>query len=116
MLKIHPGFKAIALLAGPAAIVAGYQSLFNYFSPPRPYDPEVITVMRNIYQKCSEPPKLQRTVRCGEYISHFDECTRHKSKCSLESSYRMLVKLDLAPPSLRLPLTEKIIVTDRAGK
>ena len=32
MSKIHPGFTAVVILLGPAALIIGHQKLSNYFS------------------------------------------------------------------------------------
>ena len=111
MLKIHPGFKAIAILAGPAALIAGFHSLYDYFTPRRPYDPAIMKVMQELYSKCSEVPKLQRTVRCDEYVTYFDRCMRSETQCTLTSSYNMLTRLEFSPPPLRLPPTEVAVGT-----
>lgn len=110
MLKIHPGFKAIAILAGPAALIAGVHSLYDRFLPPRPYDPAVMKVMQELYSRCSEVPKLQRTVRCDEYVTYFERCMRSENRCTLATSHSMLTKLEFSPPPLRLPATEKVAV------
>jgi hypothetical protein len=112
MLKIHPGFKAIAILLGPAALIITYHNIANYFSPAQPYNPELVKVSQEVYQNCSGLPKLERTVRCDEYVNYLDGCVRSKYTCSLGSSYKMLVKLDFTPPPLRSPPIDKIAVTD----
>jgi hypothetical protein len=45
MLKIHPGFEAIAILTGPAALIIGYHNLSSYLSPPRPYSAEIVGII-----------------------------------------------------------------------
>ncbi|MCB5174718.1 MULTISPECIES: hypothetical protein [Microvirga] len=110
MLKIHPGIKAIAILAGPAALIVGYHSVSQHFERPRPYDPRTAQIMWRIYEKCTELPKLQRTVRCDEYVTYFEGCAKGRHGCSLASSHALLARLDFDLPPLRL-LVEEVTVT-----
>jgi hypothetical protein len=112
MLKIHPGFKAIAILLGPAALIITYHNISSYFSPPTPYNLELVKELQKVYHDCSRLPKLQRSVRCDEYMNYLDGCVRSKYTCSLSSSYKLLVKLDFSPPPLRLPPIDTIAVTE----
>jgi len=110
MLKIHPGLKALAILIGPASLIIGHQKLSDYLSPPDSYDAELAEVLQDIYQDCSEPPKLQRTVQCDEYVKYVDGCIASKN-CDPRSSYELLIKLDFSPPPLRPSPINKAAVT-----
>jgi len=114
-MKIHPGFQALAVIAGPAALIAGYHAVSGYFSPPPPHDPGVRQLMQQIYRTCSETPKLHRTVQCDEYVSYYDGCSRSLYRCNFESSYEMLMKLDLYRMSPEAPPTDRTADTGATG-
>jgi hypothetical protein len=111
MFKIHPGLKAIAILAGPAALILGVHAVSKHLEPSRPYDPRTAELMRGIYERCTAAPKLERTVRCDEYVSYFEACTRGQAGCSLASAHELLARLSFNPPPLRLPAVEQATVT-----
>jgi hypothetical protein len=111
MLKLHPGFKAIAILAGPAALIVCHQALSESFSSRRPYDPAAIRVMQQIYQRCTERPRLERTVRCNEYATYIEGCMHSAHSCTLRSSYELLTNLDFDPPPLRSQI-QTVAVTE----
>ncbi|MBL0407133.1 hypothetical protein JKG68_24680 [Microvirga aerilata] len=112
MRKIHPGFTAIAILLGPAALIMGHQKISGYLSAPQLSDPDPLKVLQQIYLKCSKPPKLQRTVRCDQYVSYVDQCLTAKNRCDPHASYELLIKLDFSPPPLGSPLPDKIALTE----
>ncbi len=119
MLKIHPGFKAIAILLGPACLIMGHQKLSAPAASDRAAaDPE--QVLHRIYLACAERPKLQRTVQCDRYVRHVERCSAGKmrstgeTRCDPRSSYEILMKLDFSPP-LRLPPVDTISVTAGAN-
>ncbi|MFD0466048.1 hypothetical protein ACFQY9_33430 [Microvirga aerilata] len=111
MRKIHPGFTAIAILLGPATLIMGHQKISGYLSAPQLPNPNPLKVLQQIYLKCSEPPKLQRTVQCDRYVSYVDQCLTAKNTCDPRASYELLIKLDFAPPPLRSPLPDKVALT-----
>jgi hypothetical protein len=108
MRKIHPGFTAIAILLGPAALISGHHKLTSHLSSPDPAVPDLAKVLHQIYLKCSEPPKLRRTVQCDQYVSYVEQCVTMKNRCDPRASYELLIKLDFSPPLLGLPLPDKI--------
>jgi hypothetical protein len=112
MRKIHPGFTASAILLGPAALISGHHKLSSYFSLPDRSAPDPVKVLQQIYLKCSEPPRLQRTVQCDQYMSYVDECITAKNTCDPRASYELLIRLDFSPPPLRLPSPETIALTE----
>jgi hypothetical protein len=73
MLKIHPGFEAIAILTGPAALIIGYHNLSSYLSPPRPYSAEIVGIIHQTAPKCSAPSESQ-SLRCDENVQHLSRC------------------------------------------
>jgi hypothetical protein len=111
MLTIHPGVKAIVILAGPAAMILGFHAVSKSLAPARPYDPRAGAVMLRIYETCAELPKLQRTVRCDEYVSYYEGCAQRRYECSLASSHELLVRLSFDLPPLRLPPAHEITLT-----
>ena len=111
MRKIHPGFTAIAILLGPAALISGHHKLSSYFSLPDRSAPDPVKVLQQIYLKCSESPKLQRTVQCDQYVSYVNQCITARNRCDPRASYYLLIKLDFAPPPLGLPLPDKVALT-----
>ena len=112
MRKIHPGFTAIAILLGPAALISGHHKLSSYLSSPDQSAPDPVKVLQQIYLKCSEPPKLQRTVQCDRYVSYVDQCLTAKNKCDPRASYELLIKLDFSPPPLGLPSPGMVALTE----
>jgi hypothetical protein len=112
MRKIHPGFMAIAILLGPAALISGHHKLSSYLSSPDLSAPDPVKVLQQIYLKCSEPPKLQRTVQCDQYVSYIEQCVTAKNRCDPRASYELLIKLDFSPPPLGSPLPNKIALTE----
>jgi len=110
MLKIHPGLKAIAILAGPAALILGSHAVAKHLETSRPYDPRTAELMRGIYERCTGVPKLERTVRCHEYVTYFEGCARGQVECSLTSAHELLARLSFDPPPLRLP-AQQVTVT-----
>lgn len=115
MFKIHPGLKAIAILAGPASLILGYHAVSQHLEPSRPYDPRTAELMRNIYERCTAVPKLERTVRCHEYVSYFEGCAQGQAECSLASAHELLARLSFNPPPLRLPAAEQVSVTQASA-
>lgn len=115
MLKIHPGIKAIAILAGPAALIMGVHTVAKHLETPRPYDPRTAELMRSIYKRCTEAPKLERTVRCDEYVTYFEACAKGQVECSLASAHELLARLSFNPPPLRLPAIEQVSVTQASA-
>jgi len=110
MLKIHPGFKAIAILLGPACLIMGHQKLSAPAASDRAAaDPE--QVLHRIHLACAERPKLQRAVQCDQDVRHVERCSTDKTRCDPRSSYEILMKLDVPPPPLRLPPVDTISVT-----
>jgi hypothetical protein len=110
MRKIHPGFTAIAILMGPASLIIGHQKISDYLSPPKLADAEPIEVLQQIYHRCSEPPRLQRTVQCDEYVKYFDGCAATRA-CDLRASYELLIKLDFPSPLMGSLPIDKVAVT-----
>ena len=112
MRKIHPGFTAIAILLGPAALISGHHKLSSYLSSFDLPEPDPVKVLQQIYLKCSEPPKLQRTVQCDRYVSYVDQCLTAKNRCDPRASYELLIKLDFSPPPLGLPSPGMVALTE----
>lgn len=105
MRKIHPGFTALVILLGPAVIISGHQKLSNSLSAPVRSEPGSVEKLQQIYFRCSEPSKLQRTVQCDQFVSYFDKCIAAKNQCDPRSSYELLIKLEFSsPPSNRPPV------------
>lgn len=111
MRKIHPGFIAIAILMGPAALIIGYQKVSEYLVPASPHDPEALSLIRNTYESCTQPPKLQRTVQCDRYVIWYKTCLAANTQCDVRSAYELLIELDLSPPRLKQVPSHKITVT-----
>jgi hypothetical protein len=59
---------------------------------------------------CSEPPKLQRTVRCDQHVSRTDSCIAAENRCDLRSSHEHSLRLDCSP-ALESLLTGKTTLT-----
>jgi hypothetical protein len=109
MRKIHHGFIAIVVLAGPASLVLAHEKLtrtpaqeaFESFDPP--------PILRQAYTQCAEAPKLQRSAQCDQYVSFFERCAARKIECGPQSVYEVLTKLILSAPPKK-PRPEKAAV------
>ncbi len=110
MRKIHPGLTAIVILMGPASLIIGYQNISNYFSLAESRVAEPIEVLQQIYHRCSQMPRLQRTVQCDEYVKYFNGCAVTKV-CDPRASYELLIKLDFSPPPLKILPIDKVAAT-----
>jgi hypothetical protein len=66
MRKIHHGFIAIVILAGPATVILAHekitrtpaQEVFESFEPP--------PSLRQAHSQCAEAPKQQRSTQCDQ--------------------------------------------------
>jgi hypothetical protein len=98
MRKIHHGFIAIVILAGPASLILAHekitrtpaQEIFETFDPP--------PILRQAFAQCAEAPKQQRSAQCEEYVNFFEECASQRFECSPQSAYEVLTKLILSSP------------------
>jgi hypothetical protein len=106
MRKVHPGFIAIAILMVPASLIIGHRKITDHLSP-AVQGPEAIKVAQQIYQECSDTPKLQRTVQCYEYVSWVDQC-RATGPCDLSTAFTHLIDLEFVPKSMRATPVETI--------
>jgi hypothetical protein len=97
MRKIHPGFKALAILLGPATLILAHQKASDYLSRAGAFDPERLHALQQVYATCSKPPRLQRTVQCDEYVRYFERCHVFGSECDVNSIDEVLAKLHLVP-------------------
>jgi hypothetical protein len=93
MRKIHPGFIALAVLLGPATLIRGHQVVSDSRSQRSAQDPDPYRVAQRIYQKCSELPRVQRTVQCDQYVTWFEGCLTSKNTCDPPSAYTRLIDL-----------------------
>jgi hypothetical protein len=50
MRKIHPGFIAIAILMGPAALITAHHKISEYLSPPLHQNTEALNLIRHTYE------------------------------------------------------------------
>jgi hypothetical protein len=116
MRKIHPGFIAIAILMGPAALVTAHHKISEYLSPPLHQNTEALNLIRHTFEKCSAPPKLQRTVQCHEYVSWFEACVAAGDQCDARSALDLLTRLDFSPPKLKQMPDDKITLTAAEAK
>ena len=98
MRKIHPGFIAIAILGGPAAVILGHQAYSERFSQAPTHESDAIRMVQHIYQECAQVPKVQRTRQCAELVTWIDHCRAAKDGCGLRSAYPRLIDLQFAPP------------------
>jgi hypothetical protein len=107
MRKIHHGFIAIIVLAGPASLILTHEKLaqtpaqevFESFDPP--------PILRQAYTQCAETPKQQRSTQCGQYVSFFEDCAARKNECGPQAVYEVLTKTILSAPP-RKPKVEEI--------
>jgi hypothetical protein len=98
MRKIHHGFIAIVILAGPASLILAHekitrtpaQEIFETYDPP--------PILRQAYAQCAEAPKQQRSAQCEEYVNFFEECASQRFECGPQSVYEVLTKLILSSP------------------
>jgi hypothetical protein len=112
MRKIHHGFIAIVILAGPAGLILAHEKLtrtpaqevFESFAPP--------PILRQAYTQCAEAPKQQRSPQCDQYVSFFEECAARKNDCGPQSVYEVLTKLMLSAPPKRPKPEKAVIPTD----
>jgi hypothetical protein len=66
MAKMHPGFTAIAILLGPAALIIGHQKITNYLSSPSRSRPDTVKVTQPIeISHVGEPAALILSRRVG---------------------------------------------------
>jgi hypothetical protein len=102
MRKIHHGFIAIVILAGPAGLILAHekltrtpaQEIFESFDPP--------PILRQAYTQCAEAPKLQRSIQCDRYMRFVEDCAARKNECGPQSVYEVLTKLILSASPKRL--------------
>src|SRR6478735_4798045 len=93
MRKIHHGFIAIVILAGPAGLILAHEKLtrtsaqevFESFDPP--------PILRQAYTQCAEAPKQQRSSQCDEYVRFFERCAARKDECGPQAVYEVLTKV-----------------------
>jgi hypothetical protein len=98
MRKIHHGFIAIVILAGPASLILAHEKLtrtpaqevFESFDPP--------PILRQPYTQCAEAPEQQRSSQCDEYVSFFERCAARKNECGPQAVYEVLTKAILSAP------------------
>jgi hypothetical protein len=98
MRKIHHGFIAIVILAGPARLILTHEKLtrttaqevFESFDPP--------SVLWQAYLQCAGAPKQQRSTQCDEYVSFFERCAARTNECGPQSVYEIFTKLILSAP------------------
>ncbi len=101
MRKIHHGFIAILILAGPAGLILAHEKLtrtpaqevFESFDPP--------PALRQAYTQCAEAPKQQRSTRCDQYVRFFEDCAARKNACGPQAVYEFLTKAILSAPLKR---------------
>jgi hypothetical protein len=101
MRKIHHGFIAIIILAGPASLILAHEKLaqtptqevFESFDPP--------PILRQAYTQCAEAPKQQRSTQCDQYVSFFEDCAARKNECGPQAVYEVLTKAILSSPPRR---------------
>ena len=74
MRNIHPGFIALAVLLGPATVIRGHHAASDYLSQRPGQNTDATELAQHVYQKCSDLPKLQRSVQCEEYVNWYDGC------------------------------------------
>lgn len=111
MRKIHPGFKALAILLGPASIIIGHQKITEHFQQDIAA-PSYAAIIRQAYVYCSELPQLQRHARCDEYLGYFEQCAAQTDRCDPRSVYEVLIRLNLPPVPMGTRRMEKIAVSD----
>jgi len=101
MRKIHHGFIAIVIIAGPAGLILAHdkltrapaQEIFESFDPP--------PTLRQAYTRCAEAPKQKRSAPCDEYVSFFEDCAARKNECGPQAIYEVLTKAILSAPPKR---------------
>lgn len=101
MRKIHHGFIAIVILAGPAGLILAHEKLtrtpaqevFESFDPP--------PILRQAYTQCAEAPKQQRSTQGDQYVSFFEDCAARKNECGPQAVYEVLTKAILSAPPQR---------------
>jgi hypothetical protein len=101
MRKIHPGFIALAVVLGPATLIRGHQVVSDYLSQRPAQNSDATELAQHVYQKCSTPPTLQRSVQCNEYVNWYDGCVSSRNTCDLQSVYTRLNDLELIPTTLK---------------
>jgi hypothetical protein len=116
MRKIHPGFIAIAILTGPAALITAHQKISEYLSPALVQNTETPDLIRQTYERCSAPPKLQRTVQCHEFVNWFEACVAAGTQCEARSAFDLTTRLDLSPPKLKQVPKDNITLTAAKAK
>lgn len=107
MRKIHHGFIAIVVLAGPASLILVHEKLtrtpaqevFDLFNPP--------PILRQAYTQCAEAPKQQRSTQCDQ-VSFFEDCATRKNECGPQSVYEVRTRLILSAPPKR-PKADKVV-------
>jgi hypothetical protein len=109
MRKIHHGFIAIVILAGPAGLILAHekitrtpaQEIFESFDPP--------PILRQAYTQCAESSKQQRSAQCEEYVSFFEQCAVRMNECGAQSVYEVLTKLILSAAPQK-PTSKKVMI------
>jgi hypothetical protein len=112
MRKIHPGFKALAILLGPACLIIAHQKITEYAGQgiANPSDPAAL--IRQAYASCSEAPRLQQASGCDEFVGYLEQCAALKERCDPRSVYKVLVRLNLSPELPEMPTINKVAVTE----
>lgn len=112
MLKIHPGFTALAILMGPASIIIGHQKVTEYFQHDIAARTDTASLVQQVYAGCSETSQSQRASQCREYMGRFEQCVALKERCDPRSMYANLVRLNLSPWPQETSRINKIAVTE----
>jgi hypothetical protein len=109
MRKIHHGFIAIVILAGPGSLILAHekltrtpaQEIFESFDPP--------PILRQAYTQCAESSKQQRSAQCEEYVSFFEQCAVRMNECGAQSVYEVLTRLILSAAPQK-PISKKVTI------
>jgi len=109
MRKIHHGWIAIIILAGPASLILAHEKLtrtpvkevFESFDPP--------PILRQAYLRCVGAPKQQRSAQYGEFVSFIERCAAWTNECGPQSVYEVHTKAILSAPS-KGPKVDKVAV------
>ena len=111
MRKIHPGFKALAILLGPASLIIGHQKITQVLEQDALTPSEPAAPVQQAYT-CADETQLQSTSRCDGYLALVERCAALKSGCDPRVLDEVLTKLNYSPPQLQGPIVNTVAVTD----
>jgi hypothetical protein len=111
MRKIHPGFKALAILLGPASLIIGHQKITQVLEREAlsPSDPAAL--VQKAYT-CADEAQPQSTFPCNGYLRLVERCAALEDRCDPQVLDEVLTKLNFSPSQLQEPTVNTVAVAE----